>query len=58
VPPPLGTICVNDDAALFPAARLTGWVAVLQDHDGRFVLCARDCLETIPTPELAEALAV
>jgi hypothetical protein len=57
-PPPPGTICLNVNATLFPTARRMGWGAVLRDHDGRFVLCSRECLETFPTPELAEAFAV
>jgi hypothetical protein len=35
-----------------------GWGAVLRNHSGAFVLCAREGLEVFPTPELAEALAV
>ena len=31
--------------------------AVLRDHDGSFILCAREGLEGFPSPELAEALA-
>ena len=57
-PPPAGVICVNVDAALFPAEQRMGWGAVLRDHNGGFIMCAREGLPGFPAPELAEAIAV
>jgi hypothetical protein len=35
-----------------------GWGAFLRDHNGTFVVCARERLNCFPALELAEALAV
>jgi hypothetical protein len=57
-PPPAGWICVNVDAALFPAERRMGWAAVFRDHCGAFILSCSEGLTGFPTPEMAEALAI
>jgi ribonuclease HI len=56
--PPPGWVCVNVDAALFPAEQRMGWGAVFRNHDGAFVLSCSEGLNGFPAPELAEALAV
>jgi ribonuclease HI len=55
--PPSGVVCVIVDAALFSEDQRMGWGAVLRDHNGAFILCARERLNCFPDPEMAEALA-
>jgi hypothetical protein len=53
IPPPAGWICVNVDAALFPAERRMGWGAVFRDHKGAFILSCSEGFTGFPTPEMA-----
>jgi hypothetical protein len=54
--PPPGVVCVIVDATLFSEDQRMGWGAVLRDHNGAFILCARERLNCFPDPEMAEAL--
>jgi hypothetical protein len=55
--PPPGVVCVNVDAALFSEDQHMGWGAVLRDHNGNFIPCARERLNCFPAREMAEPLA-
>uniref|UniRef100_A0A8I6Y3E3 Reverse transcriptase domain-containing protein n=1 Tax=Hordeum vulgare subsp. vulgare TaxID=112509 RepID=A0A8I6Y3E3_HORVV len=56
--PPMGYVCVNVDAALFPDTRRMGCGVVLRDHSGSFIMSVSEGMSVFPTPELAEAMAV
>jgi hypothetical protein len=58
VTPPEGWVCVNVDAAIFPADQRIGWGAVVRDHTGAFLLSCRENLAGLPAPKMAEAVAV
>jgi ribonuclease HI len=57
LPPPEDWVCLNVDAALFPAEKRMGWGAVLRDHTGTFLFSCAEGLDGLPVPELAEAIA-
>jgi ribonuclease HI len=57
-PPPVGSVCINVDAALFLAARRMGCGIVMRDHSGSFILSVSEGIQEFPAPELAEAIAV
>jgi ribonuclease HI len=56
--PAEGSVCVNVDAALFPAEQRMGWGAVVRDHNGAFLLSCIEGLAGLPVPEIAEVVAV
>jgi ribonuclease HI len=58
VPPPVGWVSINVDAALFPSESRMGWGVVARDHTGAFILSCSEGSEVMPMPEVAEALAV
>ncbi|XP_051212022.1 uncharacterized protein [Lolium perenne] len=57
-PPPIGTVCVNVDAAVFKAENLDGWGAVIRDHHGAVKLAGHGSVQGGASPEAAEAFAV
>ena len=57
-PPPTGKVCVNVDAAIFPAEHRMGWGAVIRDHLGALKLACSEGLAGITSPEIAEAVAI
>jgi hypothetical protein len=58
IPPPMGTVCVNVDAAIFAAERHMRWGAVVRDHVGALKLACKEDIDDIITPEVAEATAI
>jgi hypothetical protein len=57
-PPPIGSVCINVDVTLFPAAHRMGCGIVMRDHSGSFILSVSEGIQEFPAPELAEAIAV
>jgi hypothetical protein len=57
-PPPVGTSCVNVDAAVFQSENLVGWGAVVRDHCGMVQFAGHGTMQGSLGPEAAEALAV
>jgi ribonuclease HI len=57
-PPPVGTVCVNVDAAVFKAKNLDGWGAVIRDHLGSVLLAGHGTVRGGASPEIAEAFAM
>jgi hypothetical protein len=55
---PVGTVCINVNAALFPAERRMGCGIVLRNHEGGFILSMSEGFGGLPAPEMAEAIAV
>jgi ribonuclease HI len=58
VPPPVGQVCVNVDAAIFAADHRMGWGAVVRDHSGLLKLACSEGIPGIVSPEIAEATAI
>ena len=58
IPPPVGSVCVNVDAALFPNDNRIGWGVIIRDHNGVFKLSCSESIDGLTSPELAEALAI
>jgi ribonuclease HI len=57
-PPPLGTVFVNSDAAIFEAAGCMGTGAIIRDHQGSCIAACRQHIQGVQQPECAEALAL
>jgi ribonuclease HI len=57
-PPPLGTVLVSSDAAIFQEAGCRGVGAIMRDHQGAFLAACRQHIEGLSSPELAEAVAL
>jgi ribonuclease HI len=57
-PPPLGTVLVNSDAAIFEAAGGMSAGVIMRDHQGTCLLACRQYFEGLLSPEHAEALAL
>ena len=57
-PPPVGSLMVNVDAAIFTASRQMGAGIVVRDHMGSCIAASCSSIAAITVPELAEALAV
>ncbi|KAM0908407.1 hypothetical protein ACQ4PT_015501 [Festuca glaucescens] len=57
-PPPVSTVCVNVDAAVFKAENLDGWGAVIRDHLGSVLLAGHGTVRGGASPEAAEAFAM
>ena len=58
VPPPVGYLMVNVDAAIFASSRQMGAGIVIRDHAGNCIASCRSLLPAITIPELAEAHAI
>jgi hypothetical protein len=56
--PPVGTVMVNVDAALFASTRQMGASIMIRDHIGAFLAACGERIDEVITLELAEALAV
>nr|GMD26765.1 uncharacterized protein LOC109146933 [Ipomoea batatas] len=58
MPPPIGMMKVNVDAALFPEEGKVGFGFIVCDHDKQFVAASRGTLNCINNPQVAEAMAI
>jgi ribonuclease HI len=58
VPPPMGSVLVNVDAAVFASSRRMGAGIVVRDHAGLFITACGDSQQEVTSPEMAEALAL
>jgi ribonuclease HI len=58
VPPPIGMVLINVDAALFASSRRMGAGVVIRDHNGVCVAACSDSYQEVTIPELAEAMAM
>nr|AAO19364.1 hypothetical protein [Oryza sativa Japonica Group]AAR00641.1 hypothetical protein [Oryza sativa Japonica Group] len=57
-PPPVGTVMINCDAALFQSSCQMGIGFLIRDHDGRCLLALNERVQNVTQPELAEAVAI
>jgi hypothetical protein len=57
-PPPVGTVCVKVDVAVFKVENLDGWGAVIRDHHGAVRLASHGSMQGGASLEAAEAFAV
>uniref|UniRef100_A0A8I6Z480 RNase H type-1 domain-containing protein n=1 Tax=Hordeum vulgare subsp. vulgare TaxID=112509 RepID=A0A8I6Z480_HORVV len=58
VPPPVGRVMINVDAALFSHDRSMGAGVVMRDHSGSCITCYGTGVPNVILPELAEAIAI
>jgi hypothetical protein len=57
-PPPIGSVMINIDAAIFSSSRSMGISVVIRDHMGQCLTTCSERLEGIRAPEIAEAIAL
>jgi ribonuclease HI len=57
-PPPVGTVSINVDAAIFASSRQMGSGVVIRDHNGVCLTACSERVDEVVTPEIAEALAM
>jgi ribonuclease HI len=57
-PPPVGTVWLNVDAALFKSSNRMGVGVVIRSHSGECLSAISELVNEVTSPELAEAIAV
>lgn len=57
-PPPVGSMYINVDAALFSSSRQMGVGVVIRNHLGECVAACSELIPNVVVPELAEAFAI
>jgi hypothetical protein len=57
-PPPVGTVLLNVDVAIFKDTRRMGAGMVARDHTGTFIAALGEQIDNVMLPELAEAIVV
>ena len=57
-PPPVGTVMVNSDAAIFAASNSMGFGIVIRDHNGSCLAACGEHVDGVTSPEMAEVLAL
>jgi ribonuclease HI len=57
-PPPVGSVLINVDAALFKSSNRMGVGVVIRSHNGECLAACSELINEVTSPELAEALAI
>jgi hypothetical protein len=57
-PPPVGSVLINVDVALFASSRQMGTGIVIRDHNGSCLAACRKTFEEVIVPKIAEAQAM